>query len=301
MPSSQVRLQEAWASNWPPASSAACRRGGRRRELGVQQPPVTGERAAAPAVGHGHGVGDRLGDPAQRVGEPQPGGRAGGVQRHRRQRRRDRQPGQQRLRRERHRVHHADLGVGLGRRLQHLPQPLGARRRVHDDGQLALAGGRPQRGQHPGRHLLEAAAHALGLPRRAAAQRRQLVRARSARPTPACRAWRTRRVAPGPPSAGPNIVPVQDGEAHGVRPCSGDGPVRRRPAARAGPATTRAARPASITLRPSAVAPATTGVGQHGGDVQRRPPPPAWRPPSAARPPPTRRRPAARLLLRAAA
>ena len=36
----------------------------------------------------------------------------------------------------------------LGRRLQHLPQPLGAGRRVADDRQPALAGGRPQRGQH---------------------------------------------------------------------------------------------------------------------------------------------------------
>ena len=46
--------------------------------------------------------------------------------------------------------------------LQHLPQPLGAGRRVTDDRQFTLPAGRPQRGQHPAGHLGVAGLHSLG-------------------------------------------------------------------------------------------------------------------------------------------
>ena len=67
-------------------------------------------------------------------------------------------------------------------------------------------------------------------------------------------------VAPGPPSAGPNIVPVQDANST-ASACLG-----RRARARGDPPRGRSGDHAgstsgSITLRPSAVAPATSGDG----------------------------------------
>ena len=66
----QVRRPAPW---WPMRSAPdAAARG---RPANPQQPQVSGTVT---------GVGDRLGDPSQRVVHPHPGGRAGGVQRHRR-------------------------------------------------------------------------------------------------------------------------------------------------------------------------------------------------------------------------
>ena len=66
-------------------------------------------------------------------------------------------------------------------------------------------------------------------------------------------------VAPSPPPAGPNIVPVQEAKntASGV---SDDGPVRRDPP-RGSSGDHAGSTSGSTTLRPRAVAPATTGSG----------------------------------------
>ena len=191
---------------------------------------------------------------------------------------------------ERHRVdHRGSWRTARRARLQHLPQPLGARRRVarrpaaRPPGWPAHSAGSTRPPSPRSRRACPWTSTACRSTATAAPPGRS-----AATPARSQSAGERRRARPGPPSAGPNIVPTHAAKIHRVRGRLGDRPAPVAPGApppRAAPATTAGSTSGVDHLaaqRRSARRPAATGSSPATVERHRRRPGGAR--PSASRP-----------------